>query len=235
MGMMLPNELIWVMDKLGFTWPDVDEDEVQRAGVILGRFRDDVEAKIQTIDQKVNLELHDAMRGQAGPAYVTAWNTNRSQNLEKMIDLLGPMPTGCDITAGVVLGLKVKCIAEVTITLAQLLPLFAAGPFGAGGAAALIVLKKKALEFVTNVAVEEVMEALLPMVIDPIADEIPAVVEAILAAPLTEAAVGNPDEFYADLQALEQAEADMNGHAAEIDTLTANLLADLGSLNISGS
>ena len=30
MGMMLPNDLVWVMEKLGFEWPDIDEDEVRR-------------------------------------------------------------------------------------------------------------------------------------------------------------------------------------------------------------
>lgn len=235
MGMMLPDELIWIMDKLGFDWPDVDEDEVRRGADILRVFRDDVEAKVQAMDQKVNIELAGAMRGKAGPAYVSAWNANRSQNLEQMIDLLGPIPTGMDIFAGVVTGLKVKCIAEVTITLAQLLPLLAAGPFGAGGAAALIILKKKALEFVTNVALEEAMEAIMPMVMDPIAEQIPAVMQAIVDAPLVEAVAGDPDEFYADLQALEQAEGEMQAHAGDVDSLTANLLADLGGLRISGS
>ncbi len=28
--MMLPNELVWVMEKLGFEWPDIDEDEVRK-------------------------------------------------------------------------------------------------------------------------------------------------------------------------------------------------------------
>lgn len=30
MGMMLPNDLVWVMEKLGFEWPDIDEDEVRK-------------------------------------------------------------------------------------------------------------------------------------------------------------------------------------------------------------
>lgn len=232
---MLPDELIWIMDKLGFDWPDVDEDELRRGADILRTFRDDVEAKVHAMDQKVNLELYDALRGQAGPAYVAAWNTNRSQNLEKMLDLLGPLPTGTDIMAGIVTGLKVKCIADVTITLAQLIPLIAAGPFGAGGAALLIIAKKKAIEFVTNVAVEEAMEAILPMVIEPLVNELPGVLAAIVDAPLVEAVVGNPDEFYADLSALEAAESDMELHASDIDSLTDQLLADLGGLNITGS
>jgi hypothetical protein len=235
MGMMLPDELIWIMDKLGFEWPDVDEDEVRRGADILRRFRDDVEAKVHAMDQKVNLELAEAMRGKAGPAYVTAWNTNRSQNLDKMIDLLGPIPTGMDIYSGVVTGLKVKCIAEVTITAAQLIPLLAAGPFGAGGAVLLIIAKKKAIEFVTNVAIEEAMEAVLPMVITPIVEQLPAIMAAVVDAPLVEAVAGDPDEFYADLQALETAEADMELHATDVENLVNNLMADLGGLNISGS
>lgn len=39
MGMMLPNELIWVMEKLGFEWPDIDEDELRRGGHMVGTFR----------------------------------------------------------------------------------------------------------------------------------------------------------------------------------------------------
>ena len=36
--MMLPNELIWVMEKLGFEWPDIDEDEVRKGAVLeIGR------------------------------------------------------------------------------------------------------------------------------------------------------------------------------------------------------
>jgi hypothetical protein len=235
MGMMLPDELIWIMDKLGFEWPDVDEDEVRRGASILRTFRDDVEAKVQAMDQKVNLELAEALRGKAGPAYVAAWNTNRSQNLEKMIDLLGPIPTGMDIYSGVVTGLKIKVIVDISSTLAQLLPLLAAGPFGAGGAVLLIIAKKKALEFVTNVAVEEAMEAVLPMVITPIVEHLPAIMAAVVDAPLVEAVAGDPNEFYADLQALEAAEGDMELHASDVENLVNNLMADLGGLNISGS
>jgi hypothetical protein len=233
--MMLPDELIWIMDKLGFDWPDVDEDELRRGADILRRFRDDVEAKVQAMDQKVNLELAEAMRGKAGPAYVAAWNSNRSQNLEKMLDLLGPTATGTDILADVVLGLKVKCAAEVAITAAQLIPLLAAGPFGAGGAALLIIAKKKAIEFLTNIAIDEAMEAVMPMVIEPIVSHLPGVLAAIVDAPIVEAVAGNPDEFYADLAALETAEAEMEMHASDVESLTDQLLADLGGLNISGS
>jgi hypothetical protein len=236
---MLPDELVWIMDKLGFEWPDIDEDELHRGADLVRTFRDDVEAKIQAMDQKVNLELADALRGQAGPAYVAAWNTNRSQNLEKLLDLLGPVPTGVDIMADAVLALKVKVIADVTITAAQVTAALASSfvTFGAGAAAAaaLIIARKKAMDMVMDMAVEEVLSHLVPLAIDPLVDHIPAVLNAIADAPIVESVVGDPNEFYADLQALDAASEDMNRHAMDIESLTDNLLADLRSLNITGA
>lgn len=49
--MMLPDELIWIMEKLGFEWPDVDEDELRRGGDIIGTFRGELEGKIQAVDR----------------------------------------------------------------------------------------------------------------------------------------------------------------------------------------
>lgn len=58
---------------------------------------------------------------------------------------------------------------------------------------------------------------------------------AALDAPLVEAVVGDADEFYVDLQALEQAEDEMEMHATDIDTLIDRLMVDLSGLNLSGS
>lgn len=41
-------------------------------------------------------------------------------------------------------------------------------------------------------------------------------------------------EFYADLQALEQAQGEMEQHAADVETLTERLMSDLAGLNIGG-
>jgi len=31
-GVVLPNELVWVLGAIGVTWPNIDEDEIRRAG-----------------------------------------------------------------------------------------------------------------------------------------------------------------------------------------------------------
>lgn len=233
MGMMLPNELIWVMEKLGFEWPDIDEDEVRRGAEIIGTFRDELEGRLQAVDSKVNGDLAAAMRGQAGPAMVSAWNTNRSQNLQKLLDVMAPVPPGMEIAAGVVTGLKIKVIADVTTTMIALVAMLT-NPITAVGAGPMLLLKKKLLNAAVDIVVEQALNQVLPMVIEPLAEELPGVIMAALDAPAVEAVAGDSDEFYADLAALEAAEGDLEMYATDIETLIDQLQADLSSLNIMG-
>lgn len=233
MGMMLPNELVWVMEKLGFEWPDIDEDELRRGAGMVRVFRDDLETKILVMDRKVNGDLAAAMRGQAGPAYVGAWNANRSQNLQRLLDILGPAPTGIDLAADAVFALKIKVIADVTTTMIALVAMLT-NPITAVGAGPMLLVKKKLLNAAVDIAIEQVLNQVLPTVIEPLAQELPGVIMAALESPIVEAVAGDPDEFYADLQALEQAEGEMEQHAADVETLTDRLMSDLASLNIGG-
>jgi hypothetical protein len=232
--MMLPNELIWVMDKLGLEWPDIDEDEVRKAAVYVRGYRADMESLVQAADRRINGEIAASMRGRTGAAHVTAWNTNRSQNVQQLLDVLGPAAVGIDLAADIVLALKVKVIVDVTVTLAQLIPLLAAGPFGAGGAALLILARKKLFAMAMEVTLEKVIDEVLPLAIEPLADQVPALVMALLDSPVVEDNIGDADEFYADLMALDQAADDMDAHAADVEELTDRLLADIANLQISG-
>jgi hypothetical protein len=233
MGMMLPDELIWVMEKLGFEWPDVDEDEVRRGAEIVRSYRDDLEQSLTAMDRKVNGDMAAAMRGQAGPAYVAAWNANRSQNLDRLLGLLGPVPTGMNVAADVVFALKLKVIADVTTTMNTLVGMLT-NPVTALGAGPMLLLKKKLLNAAVDIAIEQALEQILPMVVAPLAEELPAVIMAALDAPVVEAVAGDPDEFYADLQALEQAEGDMEQYAGDIESRTDRLMVDLAGLNLTG-
>lgn len=234
MGMMLPNELIWVMDKMGLEWPDIDEDEVRKAATLVRGYQGDMETLVQAADRRINGQIATAMRGQTGAAHVNGWNRNRSENVQQLLDLLGPAAVGIDAAAGIVLALKIKVIAEVTLTLAQLIPLLAAGPFGAGGAAVLILARKKLFSMMMEATLEQVINELLPLAIEPLVDQVPGLVMALLDAPVVENNVGDVDEFFADLEALDQAAADMDAHADDVEELTDRLLADLANLQISG-
>lgn len=231
--MMLPNELVWVMEKLGFEWPDIDEDEVRKGADLLRNYSADLETAIQAVDRKINGDLTASMRGQAGPAYVSAWNTNRSQNLQKLVDLMPPAASAMDIGAEAILALKIKVIVDVTSTMVALVAMLT-NPITAAGAGPMLIIKKKLLNAAVDIVVEQLLNQLAPMAIEPLAEQLPAVIDAILDAPMVEGQAGDSDEFYADLAALEQAQADMQMHGADIQSVTSRFFADFSALNFGG-
>lgn len=233
MGMMLPNELVWVMEKLGFDWPDIDEDEVRKGAVLVRNLGSDLEAVIQSVDRKVNGDLGAAMRGQAGPATLSAWNTNRSQNLQKLVDIMPPASTAMDVGADAIFALKMKVIIDVTSTMITLVAMLT-NPVTALGAGPMLLVKKKLLNAAVDIAVEQLLNQLLPMAIEPLAEQLPAVIQAVLDAPMVEGAVGDSDEFYADLQALEDAQAEMEVHGADISTVTSTFFSEFSALDFGG-
>ena len=230
MGMMLPNELVWVMEKLGFEWPDIDEDEVRKGATLVRNFGSDLEDVIQAVDRKVNGDIAGAMRGQTGPATMGAWNTNRSQNLQQLVDIMPPASQAMDIGADAIFALKMKVIVDVTTTLIALVAMLT-NPLTAMGAGPMLLIKKKLLNAAVDIAVEQLLNQLAPMAIEPLAEQLPAVIDAILDAPMVEGQVGDSDEFYADLQALEEAQSTMKVHGADMQTLTSNFFAEFSALN----
>lgn len=238
MGMMLPNELIWIMDKLGFEWPDLDEDEIHRGANLLRGYVSDLEAMITRADNRVNNDFLQATKGKTSLAFADGWNQNRSQNLQQLLDHADPVAGGIDIFGDAVLALKVKVIAEVTVTAVQVTAALASSVItlgaGAAAAAALIIARKKVMDILMDMAVEELMSQMLPLVIEPLSEKIPAIVQAVLDAPIVTGSVGDVAELHVDVVALEQASADMEQDAADHETLTAEFLAALHSLNISG-
>ena len=233
MGMMLPNELVWVMEKLGFDWPDIDEDEVSKGATLVRNLGTDLESVVQVADRGVNSDLGAALRGNTGPATVSAWNTNRSQNLQKLIDIMPPAATAMDVGADAILALKLKVIFDVTTTMIALVGMLT-NPVTALGAGPMLLIKKKLLNAAVDIAVEQLMEQLLPMAIEPMVQQLPAVVDAILDAPMVEGAVGDADEFYADLQALEDMQSAMQIQGEDISTLTSTFFADFSALDFGG-
>ena len=233
MGMMLPNELVWIMEKLGFEWPDIDEDEVRKGAVLVRNFGDDLEGIVQAVDRQMNSELTASLMGRTGPATMSAWNTNRSQNLQKLIDLMPPAAVAMDVGAAAILALKMKVIVDVTTTMVALVAMLT-NPISAVGAGPMLIIKKKLLNAAVDIAVEQLLNQLAPAVIEPMAQQLPAVIDAILDAPLVEASVGDSDEFQADLSALEEAQSTMKVHGSDIQTLTTTFFAEFSALDFGG-
>lgn len=236
MAMNLPGELVWVLDMLGYDWPPLDEDEMRRAAVIMRQFKDDIEGTVSVADTRVKTGVGAAVKGQVSTSFVDAWDTDRSTNIQKLIDALDPVAGGIDIGADAVVALKVKVIAELVITAAQIAAAAASAVVTLGASlaanAAILALRKKALDVLTNIMVDQLAQQLLPMIIEPLQGPMMDGITAMLEAEVVEGAVGDVSEFKADLDALDTAAGDLESNAADQERLADDFVAQIGSCQI---
>lgn len=230
MGIMLPDELIWIFDKLGYDWPDIDEEDLVTAGQLTRTLRGDLETIIHTADQKISVEVPTAATGKAALAYTNAWTTNRDQNLNRMLDILVPVPTGLDISAGVVLGLKGKMIAQLTIDLVTMIPLIAAGPLGAAGFLAKKAASRIIMGVLVDMAVDKAVGAVIPLIEEPLSNVLPSIVQSFLDAPEVEDTGAEPGELKLDLDAMEQIQEAMDLCASDVQQAISEFMTAIGNL-----
>ena len=237
MGMNIPGELAWVLDVLGYEWPQLDEDEIHRAASIVRQFKEDLEGSIEEANKRVNDDVTSALSAQTAGAYTNAWNSNRESNMQRLVDLLDPAAQGIDIFADAVLALKIKVIAELTITAAQIAAAAATAVVTLGGSvaanAAIIAARKVALDIATDIAVEQLAIQLLELVSEPLTNVAVSIAAAMLDAPLVEGALGEAAEYRADLEALEQTANDLERTAADQERLGQDFIAQISALQIS--
>jgi hypothetical protein len=236
MAMNLPGELVWVLDMLGYDWPPLDEDEMRRAAVIMRQFKDDIEGTIEVAETRVKAGVGSAVKGHVATSFANAWDADRSTNIQKLLDALDPVAGGIDIGADAVVALKVKVIAELVITAAQIAAAVASAFFTFGASlaanAAIIALRKKALDVLTNVIVDQLAQQLLPLMVEPLQGPMMDGITAMLEAEVVEGAVGDVSSFEADLDALDTAASDLESNAADQERLADDFVAQLSSCQI---
>lgn len=236
MAMNLPGELVWVLDMLGYEWPPIDEDELRRAAQIVRRFGEDIEGTIELANSRINDDVSAAMKTGSNVAYKTAWNANREGNMRQLVDLIDPAATGMDLFADAVVAMKVKVIAELVITAAQIAAAAATAIVTLGASvaanAAIIAIRKKALDILTDIAVEAIAGQVLSMLVEPLTSVAVDLATAIADAPVVEGAVGDVSEFDADLDALDGAASDLEANGQDQEKLADDFLSQISSCQI---
>lgn len=237
MALNIPSELAFVLNLLGFDWPQLDEDEIHRAAQIVRQFRDDVEGAMQEASARITDDVSAALTANAAGSYTTAWNEAREDNMRQLCDILDGTATGVDLFSDAVLALKLKVIAELVITAAQLAAATAAAfvTFGASAAANVVIIaaRKKALDIITEEAIAAVIVQVATMVIEPLTGAMVAALDALLESPMVTGAVGEVEEYRADLVALDQAASDIDASAQEQERLAQDFVTQLSTLQIS--
>lgn len=237
MAITIPSELAWVLNMLGYDWPEIDEDELQRGAVMLRQYGEDLDAAITRVDEIILDQVGPAYRTNAGASFTEAWSDNRSSNMQQFVQLIPPAASGLDIGSDAVIALKLKVIAELVITAAQIAAAIASAAFTFGLSAAanvaIIAARKKALDFVTNIAVDQAMAQIFSLISEPLMGLGMQLADAMENAPVVKGAVTQVAAFEADLAALESANEQLDETTANQEQITADFLAQFGALQFS--
>ncbi len=237
MGMTIPGELDFVLDLLGYEWPNVDEDAVRDAAQLVRGLETDLRSTLDDLEIRVN-ELGDGAKAQSTNALIRAWTENRTANMDRVLDALPGVASGIDVAADAIVALKVKVIAELTITAAQIAAAAATAVVTAGlsvaGNAALIAVRKKALDIATDMAMEELIGQVASMVIEPLTGTITEAAMSIASAPLvTDGDATAATELSYDL--MEQIATALNDCGADQFEVCTTFAAEVSSLPLFAS
>ncbi|MBC7277259.1 hypothetical protein [Nocardioides sp.] len=187
MGMTIPAELDHVLDLLGYEWPNVDEDAVRDAAQLVRELEADVRGTLDRLEARM-IELQEGAKSKSVSALIQAYSDNRTSNLDQLLDALPEVASGIDMLADAVVALKVKVVAELTITAAQIAAAAATAVVTAGASlaanAAIIAARKKALDIATDIAMDELIGQVASMVIEPLTGTITDLAIMAMEAPL---------------------------------------------------
>jgi hypothetical protein len=163
--MMLPSGLVWVLDLIGVNWPDIDEDDLRQGadelrtiaselGSNTGDAKNSVAAMLGS-NSSESLELFDAM-----------WSKIADGHLPQMQEAMGLLADGLDVSAVLVVGLKVGAIVQLVALAAEIIADQAAAPFTFGLSEAAIPVEIAATRLVTKQLVKKVVDTVEQQLMD---------------------------------------------------------------------
>src|SRR5437588_9812211 len=98
MGVVLPDEVAWVLDMIGIEWPNIDEDELRSAASELRQLADELSG--HTGDAKGDVEqLLGVNSAESLDLFEALWKKLADGHLEQLGQGLKLLGTGLDVGA----------------------------------------------------------------------------------------------------------------------------------------
>ncbi|WP_051798937.1 hypothetical protein [Streptomyces sp. NRRL S-337] len=164
MAVTLPTELDWILDLLGFQWPNVDEDKMRDAAEGWSNF---AAAARQYQSQGVTASnaVHGANSGEAVEAFDKTWKRYGGDGgfLEEAADAADALAIVLQVVATIVLVMKLAVIAQLIALAIEFAAAQAAAPVTLGaseaGAAAATVTTRVLVRRIITEAKQKIVQA----------------------------------------------------------------------------
>lgn len=175
MSIVLPSELAWVLNMLGFNWPNIDEDQMRDGASQLRSLAGDLGDQHGGMASKISAMLENNS-SEALREFGVLWSKLSGKHLPDVIKGLDLLAGALDLGADVVVGMKTACIVQIGVLAGELLADQAAAAVTFGAAEAAIP--------------EEVAgtDAILDEIVSQAEKQITSYVEQVLLGPLFDAA-----------------------------------------------
>ncbi|MEU5387097.1 WXG100-like domain-containing protein [Kitasatospora cineracea] len=131
MGVVLPDELAWVLDLIGINWPNVDEDEYREMADELRDLATSLASDGRQIESAAQ-EFLGITEGAGAEAFQAHWDKVIGTHMPQVGQAIELFATGLDGAALVITGAKIAAVVQLGILAAEVIAAQAAAPFTFG-------------------------------------------------------------------------------------------------------
>lgn len=171
MGIVLPEGLAWVLNLIGINWPNVDEDQIKDAASQLRQISGELTSNTGDAQSEIE-QMLGANSSQSLELFQALWNKVAAGHLPQLGQGMNMLAEGLDISAVVIIGLKIAAIAQLAMLAAEIIADQAAAPFTFGASEAAIPAETEVTEQIVKQildnAIQQVEQQLLNVVEGPI-------------------------------------------------------------------
>jgi hypothetical protein len=179
MGVVLPGELVWVLNLIGVTWPNIDEDQLRSTADQLRQLSSELESNNGQAKSEIE-QMLNVNSGQALDNFNALWQKVANGHLQQLGEGLNLLGTGLDVSAVVIEGMKVAAIVQLGILAAEVI---------ADQAAAVETLgASEALAAAQTAFTEQIVKQALKQAVQTVEQQLLQVVEGPVFAALQSAA-----------------------------------------------
>lgn len=119
MGIVLPDALSGVLNRIGVEWPNIDEDQLTSAASELRQLAGELTSNTGDAKSQIDQMLSNNS-SQSLDLFQGLWTKLANGHLQQLGTGLNAMATGLDISAGVVIALKGAAIVQLVLLAAEI-------------------------------------------------------------------------------------------------------------------
>ncbi|MBT2492424.1 DNA/RNA non-specific endonuclease [Streptomyces sp. ISL-96] len=184
MGYVLPGWLDEILEFIGISWPNVDEDDYREMADAMRELADDFEDHAGEVNAAVG-RLLSSSEGMAVDALAEHWGKVKSSHLEQLPEVARLFADAMDVVADVIYAMKVKAEIELGVMAASV-GISVGLAFVTGGLSALIgaaqiTAMREVVRRIIKEAGDQIVDQVLAMVTEPVAAKLEEMVsDAVL-------------------------------------------------------